>query len=243
MSPILISILFTLAIFLSIIIIVYIVIKKLNIPFSYTRLVLSIYLTFLLISVSIFYAIADPSESVPMSDRYTTEEMHLREYNTQTDEFYNALYRGQLDEYEGAIVNKQWTLEYNQERLLVTIANNRDYKPPIAIKRKDVNDGKIEVASYSSKVPASYQDIVVNPPQVSIMENQLKIIPPQPKHVEMVYFDVDIITSAQFTGKGMFSYTGSHILPRHQVLYLQIPSELIIDTDNSTGLYLRYIGN
>lgn len=132
-------------------------------------------------------------------------------------------------------MNKHWSFEYGQEHLYVTVPGNRHYHAMIAVKQKDVNDGKVDIASYTT-VPPFSKTTVANPPQVSLMENQLVIVPPQPKNVEMIRFNHDF-TFAQFTGER----TSMHNIfyRSHQVLYIQVPPNLTVDGEDTTVAILH----
>ena len=139
-------------------------------------------------------------------------------------------------------INKQWSFDYDQEQLLITTSDNRQPTSMIAVKRKDEEDGRIDIASYTARPPAS-NTTAVSPPEVRLSNNRLEIISPEPTRVEMVYFFHDF-TAAQFTGKGLFMGNRSFFYFSEQpVLYLQIPADLKIETNESTEFYLNYIND
>ncbi|WP_031515492.1 hypothetical protein [Desulfofalx alkaliphila] len=213
------------------------VIKKAPISLIGTRLVISIYLVSLLLSVPIFYAVASPTDSAAVTE--TAREISLEEYSRLLD----AVYEGRLEEDKAATLNSQQSIEYNKEHLFVTGSDLQDHLVLIAVKEKVVNDGKVEVAIYS-ETPSPAQIAAFNPPEVRLVGDRLEIIPPQPRHVDIIYFDHDYTTSAQFTGKGLFNAGGPYLFsPRHRILYLQVPPDLKIETDNSIRHMLHYIGN
>lgn len=217
---------------LIIIVFIFNMVSKVRIPSSKALPVVSIYLAFLLISVPLFYAVANPFELVQNSDPNTTGETVWVEYDRRINEFYTAFHNGRLEEYKGAAISGQWSFDYEQERLLVAISGNRSYNTMIAVKQKDGHDGKVEIASYTA-VPPFAQIAVADPPEVRLVGNRLEIIPPQPKHVEMIRFNHDF-TFAQFTGLGMVMQSRGYFYVEQQVLYIQAPHDLVIDTDNST---------
>lgn len=219
-----------LVIILIIIVFVFNMISKIRIPINKTWPVLILYLALLLISVPVFYAIAEPGQSMP-SPGPNDDDRHL-------NEFYSAIYDNRLEEYEDATINKQWSFEYDQEHLLVTASGKQNNSVMIAVKQKDVHDGKVDVANYTAVSPFS-KITVANPPEVRLMGNRLEIITPQPKHVEMVRFNHDF-TFAQFTGEGLFMQSKGFFYHEQQVLYIQVPANLIIKTDNSTVHILNH---
>jgi len=226
-------------IILVIIIFVFNMISKIRIPINKTWPMLSLYLALLLVSVPVFYAIAEPGVPMPGLGPNATGESLGVEYDSHLNKFYSAIYDNRLEEYEDATINRQWSFEYNQEHLLVTASGHQNYDAMIAVKQKDVNDGKVDVANYTAVSPFTKMT-VANPPEVRLMENRLEIIAPQPKHVDMVRFNHDF-TFAQFTGEGTFMQDRGYFYHEQQVLYIQIPANLIIDTDNSTVHILNHI--
>ncbi|KJS13299.1 MAG: hypothetical protein VR67_04755 [Peptococcaceae bacterium BRH_c8a] len=227
-----------LVIILIIIVFVFNMISKIRIPINKTWPVLILYLALLLISVPVFYAIAEPGQSMPGPGPNATGESSWVEYDSHLNKFYSAIYDNRLEEYEDATINRQWSFEYDQEHLLVTASGNQNYNAMIAVKQKDVHDGKVDVANYTAVSPFS-KITVANPPEVRLIENRLEIIPPQPKHVEMVRFNHDF-TFAQFTGEGLFMQSKGFFYHEQQVLYIQVPANLIIKTDNSTVHILNH---
>lgn len=222
---------------LFIIVFIFNMVSKIRIPSNKALPVVSIYLIFLLISVPVFYAVAKPVEL----GTNPTGETVWEEYDHYINEFYTAFHNGRLEDYEGATISGQWSFPYEQESLLVAISGNRNYNTMIAVKQKAENDGQIEVASYTEVHPLA-PTTAANPPEVRLVGNRLEIIPPQPKHVEMIRFNHDF-TFAQFTGQGLFMQNRSTFYHEQQVLYLQVPPGLVIDTDNSTVHILHQIEN
>ena len=223
---------------LVIIIALVIIISKIRIPLNRALPVISLYLALLLVSVIVFYAIAEPGEPMPMPT--LVEIDNWEEHDRQINEFYNALFEDRIEEYEGAYLNRQWSFDYDQEQLLITTSDNRQPSSMITVKRKDTEDGRIDIASYTA-FPADSNTTMASSPDIRLSNNRLEIIPPEPTRVEMVYFFHDF-TAAQFTGKGLFMENrGFFYFSEQQVLYLQIPADLKIDTNESTEHYLNYI--
>ncbi|UNC93488.1 hypothetical protein [Candidatus Contubernalis alkaliaceticus] len=224
---------------LLVIIVIGIIIGTFRIPLNKTRPVISLYLVLLLISTAVFYAAAEPGEPVPMPTPEETDNP-WEEHDRQINDFYNALFENRIEEYEGAYLNKQWSFDYDQGQLLITTSDNSHPTSMIAVKRKDTEDGRIDIASYTA-FPPDPNTTAVSPPEVRLSNNRLEIIPPEPTRVEMVYFFHDF-TAAQFTGKGLFMGNRSFFYFSEQpVLYLQIPADLKIETNESTEFYLNYI--
>ena len=179
---------------LLVIIVLGIIISTFRIPLNKTRQVIGLYLALLLVSVTVFYGIAEPGEPVPMPTPGGTDNP-WEEHDRQIDHFYNALFEDRIEEYEGAYLNKQWSFDYDQEQLLITTSDNRQPTSMIAVKQKDEEDGRIDIASYTARPPAS-NATAVSPPEIRLSNNRLEIIPPEPTCVEMVYFFHDF-TAAQ----------------------------------------------
>lgn len=223
--------------FLLLIIIAFVAFSKVRLSPGKTRLVVGLYMTLLFVFVPVFYAIAEPDVPEPVEiveigpGRYSY-------HDSQVDAFYNALYEGRLSEYEGAKIIAQWSFDYQEERLKITAPDYEQYSTLIAVERKDVCDGKLEVLSYAPKSPYS---LTANPPDIRLKGNQLEIIQPEEIHLQEVRFYHDF-TMAQFTGIG-FSMDGTDHFLGHMILYLRIPEDLRIDTDESTEHNIHFIND
>jgi hypothetical protein len=214
---------------LLLIIIPFIVLGKVRISLGKTRLVVGFYMAFLFVSVPVFYAIAKPGTPEPFEVTEIGPGQHSY-HDSQINAFYDAFYEGRLDNYEGAEIIARWSFDYQEERLKITAPDYERYSTRIVLERKDVRDGKLEVLSYAPK--SSNRLIQANPPDIRLKDNQLEILQPEKIHVEATRFYHDF-TIAQFTGRG-FSMEKTHYFFGDTVLYLRIPEDLQIDTDEST---------
>ncbi|MDD4239080.1 MAG: hypothetical protein PHT62_11090 [Desulfotomaculaceae bacterium] len=221
---------------LLLIIIPFIALGKVRISLGKTRLVVGFYIALLFVSVPVFYAIAKPSTPEP----FEVIEIGPGQYSypdSQVNAFYDALYEGRLDNYEGAEIIARWSFDYQEERLKIIAPDYERYSNLIAVERKDVCDGKLEVFSYVSKSPNRLT--LANPPDIRLKDNQLEILQPEKIHLEAIGFYHDF-TMAQFTGTG-FSMERTHYFFGDTVLYLRIPEDLLIDTDESTEHNIQFL--
>lgn len=223
--------------FLLLIIIAFVAFSKVRISLGKTRLVVGFYMVLLFVSVPVFYAIAEPGAPEPVE----VVEIGPGQYSyhdSQINAFYDALHEGRLSEYEGAEIIVQWSFDYQAERLKITAPDYERYSTLIAVERKDVRDGKLEVLSYAPKSPNLLT--VANPPDIRLKDNQLEIIQPERIHLEAVRFYHDF-TMAQFTGMGFSTTRTDHFFLDDTLLYLRIPEDLRIDTDQSTEHNIHFI--
>lgn len=214
---------------LLLIIIAFVAFSKVRISLGKTRLVVGFYMALLFVSVPVFYAIAKPGTPEP----FEVTEIGPGQYSyhdSQINAFYEALHEGWLDNYEGAAIIARWSFDYQEERLKITAPDYERYSTHIVLERKDVRDGKLEVLSYAPK--SSNGLTLANPPDIQLKDNQLEILQPERIHLEAIRFYHDF-TMAQFTGTG-FSMKRTDYFFGDTVLYLRIPEDLLIDTDEST---------
>jgi len=222
--------------FLLLMIIAFIALGKVRISLSKARLVVGLYLALLFVSVPVFYAIAESGVPEPV-EIVEIGPGQYRYHDLQINAFYDALHEGRLSEYEGAEIIAQWSFDYQAERLKITAPDYERYATLIAVERKDVRDGKLEVFSYAPKSPNLLT--LANPPDIRLQGNQLEILRPEEIHLEAIRFYHDF-TMAQFTGTG-FSMQRTDYFFGNMVLYLRIPGDLLIDTDESTEHNIHFL--
>lgn len=223
------------------IIIAFLAISKARIPLGKTRLILGSYLVVLFICVPVFYAVAEPGapEPLPEPEQIEIGPEQYSDYDLQINAFYDALHEGRLHEYEGAEVITEWSFDYQAERLQISFKDYQQYSNIIAVERKGNSDGKLDVLCYAPKAPDGRLRLA-NPPEIRLQGDELQIIMPEKIHLEEVRFLHDF-TMAQFTGKGFAMDRRDHFFTGHTVLYLQIPPDLQIETDESTEHLIQFI--
>ncbi|WP_449241086.1 hypothetical protein [Desulfoscipio gibsoniae] len=229
--------LITLLFLLLLIIIAFVAFSKVRLSLGKTRLVVGFYMALLFISVPVFYAIAEPGAPEPIE----VDEIGPGQYSyhdPQLNAFYDALHEGRLTKYKSAEIIARWNFDYQEERLQITAPDYERYSTFIAVERKDVRDGRLEVLSYAPKSPDRLT--LANPPDIRLKGNQLEIIQPERIHLEAVRFYHDF-TMAQFTGMGLSTTGSDHFFLDGTLLYLRIPKDLQIDTDESTEHDIHFI--
>ncbi|TYO94631.1 hypothetical protein [Desulfallas thermosapovorans] len=212
--------------------------SKVRISLGKTRLVVGFYMVILFVSVPVYYAIAEPGTPEPVE----IVEIGPGQYSYQDSRinaFYDAFYEGRLNDYEGAEIIARWSFDYQGERLKITAPDYERYSIPINVERKDVCDSKLEVFSYVPKLPNRLT--LANPPDIRLQDNQLEILQPEKIHHEAARFYHDF-TMAQFTGRGYsMDRMGMDYSSSDMVIYLQIPEDLLIDTDDSTEHKIHFL--
>lgn len=204
------------------------------------RLVLGVYLSILLVSVPVFYAVARPGvpDSVEITEigpgRYSYEDPQINDY-------YDALHQGRLGQYPGAQTIARWDFDYQEERLFITAPDYQQYSTNIYIEEKDARDGNLEIYCYAPKLPNRIT--LANPPKIQLQGNQLQIMSPEKMHLEAVQFYQDF-TMVQFTDQGTF--WGRFDFPGptgHMVLYMRVPDGIQLEADQSVEqetIFLRF---
>jgi len=217
-------------------------IGRARLSFARTRQVMGVYLVLLLASLTVFYAMAESSQTAPAPiPERGIDGPEWDEYNRISNEYYNAVFEGRVEEYEGAELVKEWDFDYTKEQLLLTTSDSRPYYIMIVIEEKAADDGKVEVKNYTISMEDFETYFGVNPPDVRLAGDVLEIIRPERMEIVAVRFFQDF-TSAQFTGKGLNMDSRFHFYHGdHQVLYIKIPPNLQVDTDESTMHNISYV--
>lgn len=235
------TILVMLLLLIVLIVIGFIAPTRIRISLGKTRLVVAFYLALLLVSVPVYYAIAEPVAPGPPPEPnkdVPIEEQHYH-YDVQINAFYEALNEGRLTEYEGAELIGRWSFDYEEDRMRITAPDYQRYWTLIAVERESTRDGKLEMLSYAPKPPTGL--VLHNPPHVRLQGDQLVITQPELVRLEEARFHHDF-TMAQFTGLGFSPAQMSHIHFGHEpVLYLLIPENLRIETDTSSENLVQFV--
>jgi len=204
--------------------------------------VTGVYLALLLASLAVFYALAasGKAETLPVPEKGPGEGGE-NEYDRILGAYYDALFKGRLEEYQGAELQGKWDFNYPERRLLVRTAEKRPYYGIIAVEEKAADDGRVEARYYNVSLGGG--DLFpVNPPEVKLAGEVLEIALPRRKEF-MTFFFCQDFTSAQFTGKGVADISSGLYIYHgdHQVLYLKVPRGLEIDTDASIEHSVTFI--
>jgi hypothetical protein len=213
-----------------------------RLSFTRTHQVMAVYLVLLLASLTVFYTMAESRQKGPLPvPEKGMEERDWEEFERLLSDYYDAFFEGRVEEYEGAELAKKWDFDYTGKRLLLKTADGRQYYGSIFIAEKAEDDRKVEARYYI--ISRDYQDsFPVNLPEMRLAGEVLEIILPERTEIRAVRFVQDF-TSAQFTGKGLtmdsdfYFYHGDH-----QVLYLKVPWDLQVDTDESTKHHVTFTG-
>lgn len=231
-------------IILPLIIIAVIVFSKTRIPLGKARPAFSLYLVILILAVGVFYVVADAREPTPPLDTEAPDpnsDEEMQEIDSIINRFFEALHEGRIEEYDAAEQTGSWRFDYSGEQLnMFTIDGEHYFNSLIVVERKEVNDGIIEIASFTPLLPRQ-MPLVMKPPELTLENNNLIVTLPNQEHIIQVGFHHDF-TVTQFTGNhtrnqnsGFFGYLG------RQVLHMRIPKDLVINETN--GLNLFYPGN
>ncbi len=220
----------------------FVLLGKVRISYPRARQLVFLYLILLLASIPLFYSLAESTPPLPPpgpGDEEDPDQDLWDEYHQFIDAFYQAAFEGRLEDFAEAELVKEWSFEYDGERLLLT-KDNEHYQSPVVLKRKEAADGKVEVKAYAAVLPFRHYPSI--PPDLNLTGEVLEIASPKRQEILTIHFMQDF-TSAQFTGAGLWNQRvrGNFFFGEHQVLYILIPRDLQIDMDGSRQHNVHWI--
>jgi hypothetical protein len=209
---------------------------RMRVPLAKLRPLLLVYLAVLLASVVTFYVIVAPGTDT--SQPGWTEE-DWSQYQQRMDEYYSALFNGQLDGYEGARIVEQWQFNYAQDTLTIKTKNDRE-SGIVFIEKKETDDQSVDVILYTPKEKIPMDNLPKITPVLEMDGSALVITPAPPVTVRTMSFFHDF-TMAQFTGYNQNRANTSYFTSGHQVLVIRIPKTVDINTrDSMNGIMMNY---
>ncbi|WP_246943634.1 hypothetical protein [Bacillus pinisoli] len=142
------------------------------------KLLAGIYCLLLLVSLCIFYLL--PTDTFSSVDE-EFGQVDVEEMDQYRNSIYEALYKGDIEETEGIIKNKQWEFPISGEKLTLTM-NEEHSSLLVLAERSNELDGKIVATYYTMK---SYIDGIsfseqLNSPTIKLQDDNLVIIDPEP---------------------------------------------------------------
>ncbi|SDN26221.1 hypothetical protein [Bacillus sp. OK048] len=154
-------------------------------------------------------------------------------------ELYDAALAGNIDKVDSNYIKKTWNLDYQDQQLAITAANEEYIETSIIVERKTVNNGEIEAVYYKSRSSVNGMDIsdLEKPLQMKIEKNTMRLENPEKLTLEFTQFQ-QAFPINQFTGKRGFSDSNS-IYEGNSVLYLKVPKDLKINAPSE--LNVQYV--
>ncbi|HZK24582.1 MAG TPA: hypothetical protein VFC74_04265 [Oscillospiraceae bacterium] len=203
-----------------------------RVSFRQTRITVSLYLAVLLIFTGAFYLVADAKEAASAQDIQVAEA----EAEAMQLQFYAALEKGRLSKLEGIQINGYWNFTYYDDVLYLTTAADQYFEPLVAIERKEINDGKIDVTSYTTSLKFK-GDLLGNSPSVRRIDNKLELT--NAAQFEMVAFAfTKDWTMQQFSDSSNNWHWNMSSLLGAQAVVIQVPKDLQVEVEVEQGLNL-----
>ncbi len=211
--------LFPILILLAVLIVV--TIKRINLKnMRSVKWVFAVYAAVLLLSVVVLYMLPHEGFAVSNNDPAATADI------------FQAARTGTLELTPGVTAKGHWSFAYNAGRL--EIAAEPD--PVIWTRRKDTDDGKIDVIYYVAKSSFDGVDYTdqIKSPTVKLVGNKLIITNPAPYQIDLARFAKDL-TGVQFFGDRV----NRPMMGPREVLFFQIPKSVNID---DTDKRIQFVG-
>ena len=185
-------------------------------------IIAGIYLGILLVSVPTLYLLSDKGL------------IKLVETSKEAVNF-ESLLEGDFDKHPGLYKKSSQTFKSDSNKLTFNVAANMgNYR--IFVERKDVDDGEIEVRTYTETQMTIGIDVtkLVPPPIVTHQKGTLILEPSQQLRLEYKRFNVDF-TAEQWKNRNRDNGKATYIEYMdfgETVIYLRVPKSMDIDTEN-----------
>ncbi|UOE96203.1 hypothetical protein [Alkalihalobacillus sp. LMS39] len=167
-----------------------------------------------------------PVKQVNSVETYTDEE------NTKaTEEFYDNVYSGQIEDIENIQQLQYEQFSYQGSELHMKLQEDEFIDEVIVVEQKQTNDELVEVAYYSTRTLAS--DAVYSQTPFFVTQEQNTLLFSFPEQVEIEFAATkQPFTVSQFSGEDWFSYSYRHLIGQN-VIYVKIPKDvqLIVGED------------
>lgn len=197
-----------------------------------------IYLACLLLLVPVFYLV--PNRGLSANAKSASDSLSQQD-SLDFQEIYNLAARGRLDQQSGVYKMSSQTFKLDGNTLRFAISDP-EYQNNIVVLRKSVEDGKIEVAAYTTSSGVNGIDFSrkILPPDVSVQKDTLSVKQGPRQNLDFSRFQNDF-TVAQFKEGNIFANqaVGTSVRFGWRFLVLHIPQNIIIDTGNT---HLNMIG-
>ncbi|MDR3601507.1 MAG: hypothetical protein P4L49_13680 [Desulfosporosinus sp.] len=186
-----------------------------------------IYLGILIILVPILYLLPDEG-FIKLNEAKNQAETETKP-QTIINDWYNYLpFVGDLEKQKGLSKNSSHTFKVDAEELAFNGSSNINIQ--IFVERKDVDDGEIEVDTYSTTQSIETIDFtkLVLPPVISYENGTLSFKSANRQNFDFKYFKPDF-TVAQFDNPKMGIENGTSSSFGWNIIYIRVPKSLKID--------------
>ncbi|WP_077620813.1 hypothetical protein [Bacillus sinesaloumensis] len=231
MSSIGVLVLPILILFIAIIVLLFVYMRKRLSGPKNTKAFLGIYFGILTVSVIVYYFIPTSSfvSEKPETKNITYQEVH------------EAIDSGRIKEVEAIREKERWTLPYSGNELNIETIENVNMLT--IYEKKDTNDSTIEVIYYVANTNYNGYDFYseIPSPFISIENNQLLAYPPTQYEIQLYSFHNNIVIS-QFRGGGITEEFDSSLNDdkpvNYDFLYIKVPKNLTLTGSE----FINFIG-
>ncbi|MGD6968278.1 hypothetical protein ACQCVP_17755 [Rossellomorea vietnamensis] len=190
------------------------------------------YIAILFIGAVLSYLVPNNSTGI---DPLSEEELKAEEMNNR--QFHDLAWKGRIDEAKGAVLHKEWEMDYEGKELMVPYENG-NYYINILVEKTENDEGTIHAAHYTGKEFLDNVDVTskLPSPELRIVEGTLQITPPFPVEVKVAKTAFPY-PFHQFTdGYSMFENNRGSLYGM-EILYLKVPSDIKVNGD------VEYVGS
>ena len=193
-------------------------------------IVAGIYLGILILIVPILYMLPNEGLNELGENRNQAETISQ---NTINDLLNHIPLKGDLDKQAGLYRNSNNTFKVDTKKLGFNGSANANYQ--IFVERKDVDDGEIEISTYTATHTVGNADFtkLILPPVISYKNGMLSIKSANQQRLDFKQFNFDF-TVAQFKNqtRGIGSDVSSGFGFGWKMIYIRVPKSLEIDKEN-----------
>ncbi|GIN86645.1 hypothetical protein J6TS2_30310 [Heyndrickxia sporothermodurans] len=199
-------------------------------------LILSVYIGILFLSIILYAFIPNPKGlNVNRANEAKMEE--------QSQQVYDLVAHGKIDQINPALLDKKWEKNFPHKQLHLKVDNNEYLNLTILVERKATNDDKVEGIFTKPQMTVSGLDITskLKSQQLEWLNDTVTFIQPEPVELKFSVFEKEFFIT-QFTEKTMEHDRHSTDLSGQTLLYLRIPKDLTIVSDEDL-ISIEYIGD
>ena len=193
-------------------------------------IVAGIYLGILILIVPILYMLPNEGLNELGENRNQAETISQ---NTINDLLNHIPLKGDLDKQAGLYRNSNNTFKVDTKKLGFNGSANANYQ--IFVERKDVDDGEIEISTYTATHTVGNADFtkLILPPVISYKNGMLSMKSANQQRLDFKQFNSDF-TIAQFKNQtwGIGSDVSSGFGFGWKMIYIRVPKSLEIDKEN-----------
>jgi len=196
-----------------------------------TMMIFLIYVSLLFLSMVVYYVAAD--KELSFASNITSEELYR-----ESDELFKLLQDGDINQINPNYVRNNWSFPYEQDQISIDQSTSSGNGWQIMIKRKEQNDGEIDITYYSGPTTINGYDVSTKLDEFVIELNEDVLRIPQSTLADFNYiiFEKPYVAS-QFNEKRDWM---NIVEQGRSVIYLEIPNNLEV-LDSSYLNNIEYV--